>query len=239
MWKSLTHLTYLLVDGMKWNGIISKRERKEKYGRHWKWTNLTAAHTEMKRNNISKHETRLYDASRRFRIHIERNEKWKWKTHSKLKLPSVRVCWKDPLWITFHSIGDQRLVYDAFVYVDVVIARLVAVLSVFPVNNYYAHDVLLLLVLLTVHELPGLPYRRDLIWLWDSYFVWYVRTRVETYSMMYLLFSLLLSSCCVVGRSQHRRKRRMERWKKEKKMSNNFCWWWKKLLFFFASIESG
>lgn len=161
-----------------------------------KWNEIT--YQSMKRDCMTRR--------RRFRIHIG-EVKWEMKMKDILFKVKVfffaaaisptrrRLCcllaspW-DPLWITFHSIEDHRLVYDAATVV--VVARLIAFLSCFPVNNYVCTS--WCVSLLQLH--CWLPFRRTS---WASHiaadetWLWVTATRHRE-SMMYLLFSLLLSS---------------------------------------------
>lgn len=140
-----------------------------------KWNEIT--YQSMKRDCMTRR--------RRFRIHIElkhsssAEEKWKWKDsiYSKLKFPSKLSMHmvKDPLWITFHSIG--LAITDWFMTLSSAAGwplrrhRLVSSVPLFfVVVSLPLLSWSLSRAVETFHELPELPIfiLWSETWLWDA-----------------------------------------------------------------------
>lgn len=213
-----------------------------------KWNEIT--YQSMKRDCMTRR--------RRFRIHIElkhssnAEEKWKWKDsiYSKLKFPSKLSMHmvKDPLWITFHSIG--LAITDWFMTLSSAAGwplrrhRLVSSVPLFS-GKWLPHCTWWRCCVVTSAQLAAVARSWNVSrtsWASHIYIVkrdltlrrcscrciaWYASAARddETYSMMYLLFSLLLSFgrsywwLCVVWSIVTEEARR-KRWKRRKKMSN-------------------
>lgn len=150
----------------------------------------------MKRNNISKHETRLYDASPSlsdtYRVEAQQQCRGEMKMKRqhifkvKVSIKALYAYGKRPFMdnISLDRTGDHRLVYDAFVCCWLAATSSSSrfqCASFFPVNDYHiAHDgVVVSLPLLswslsraveTFHELPELPIfiLWSETWLWDA-----------------------------------------------------------------------